>query len=90
MSGCYNYYMNPQQGEKILNILKERNQKISLVTLNDGKVLKVFNITWDRDIGDEYDHITTNISPGIEGEQFDFFFTKDVKEIETPENEKLL
>lgn len=47
--------------------------------LRDGRRLSVINVAWGYDIGDEYAHVTSNISPGIDGESVDFFFTSDVE-----------
>ena len=38
----------------------------------------MFNIAWGSDMGDEYTHVTTNVSPSIQGERIDFFFTNEV------------
>ena len=44
-------------------------------------MLTVWNIAWGYDIGDEYAHITTNISPAMKDASVDFFYTNDILEI---------
>jgi hypothetical protein len=71
--------MTPANGEKILSILKQRSGRWTMVELSDGRTLRVFDIAWGRDIGADFDHITTNISPGPQGEHdTDFFHTFEV------------
>lgn len=81
--------MNPQKGEEALNILKNRQGKLSLVTLANNKIARVMNIAWGKDMGAEYSHVTTNISPSIDEMVSDFFLISDVKNIQD-ENEKFL
>ena len=74
--------MSPQMGEAVCYLLKERCQLLTLVELCDGRRLEVFNIVWGRDIEADYDHITTNISPGPKAEHtIDFFLTSDVRRV---------
>ena len=64
------------------HLLKERCQLLTLVELCDGRRLEVCNIVWGRDIEADYDHITTNISPGPKAEHtIDFFLTSDVRRV---------
>jgi hypothetical protein len=41
----------------------------------------VRNIAWGYDIGDEFAHVTTNVSPAVEGASIDFFFTSEVRAV---------
>ena len=41
----------------------------------------------DYDIGDEFAHITSNISPNIDNCNVDFFYTTDIKGLFTADNE---
>ncbi len=52
--------------------------------LSGSRVLDVFNIAWGGDIGDEYEHITSNISPNVEGASVDLFFTDEIARIVDP------
>jgi hypothetical protein len=58
--------------------------------LIDGQRYLVFNIAWGYDEGDEWAHVTTNISPRIEGEHVDFFFTSLVVAALDPSTDDLL
>jgi hypothetical protein len=69
----------PDEGNAILRILRERCGKWTVAELHDGRCCRVFDIAWGRDIAAEFDHITTNISPGPGGNPIiDFFHTSDV------------
>ena len=54
------------------------------VEMGDGTTLRVSNIAWGYDVGDQYAHVTTNSSPFIEGERVDFFFTSDIVSVWDP------
>jgi len=43
----------------------------------NGAELIVYNIAWGYDDGDLFAHVTTNVSPGIDGESADFFCTHE-------------
>jgi hypothetical protein len=77
----------PAEGETILKILRERCGKWTFVELHDGRRCRVFDIVWGRDIAADFDHITTNISPGPGGKPIiDFFHTSNVallRDVET-------
>ena len=65
---------------KIIEILKSRDSRWTLVRLRSGDELRVFNIAWGYDLGDEWAHVTTNISPEQDSETpIEFFYTSDVE-----------
>jgi hypothetical protein len=76
--------------EAILQLLQERDGLASEVVLSDDTRLTIFNIAWGYDIGDAYAHVTTNISPNVDGAAIDFFFTQSVKAIVDPANGAVL
>ncbi|MDX6430238.1 MAG: hypothetical protein QOE54_2604 [Streptosporangiaceae bacterium] len=76
----------PPRDEAILRLLQQRDGLASEVVLSDDTRLTVFNIAWGYDIQDEYAHVTTNISPDVEGAAIDFFFTESVRAIVDPAN----
>jgi hypothetical protein len=80
----------PPRDKAILGVLQERDGLASEVVLDDGKRLTVFNIAWGYDLGDGYAHVTTNISPDVEGATIDLFFTKSVAEIIDPTDGSVL
>jgi hypothetical protein len=63
---------------ELLRVLQERDAVETVVVLRDGRRLHVHDIAWGYDMGDEWAHVTSNISPGVEGASIDFFFTSDV------------
>ncbi|GAA0314992.1 hypothetical protein GCM10009528_35870 [Kineococcus aurantiacus] len=62
-----------------------RDQLQTTVVLGDGTRLPVFNIAAGYDMGDEWAHVTTNVSPDCAGAPVDFFFTSDVVELVDPD-----
>jgi hypothetical protein len=78
------------QDEGVLRLLQERNGSASQVALNDGKKLTVFNIAWGYDLGDEFAHVITNISPDVEDAAVDFFSTASITAIIDPTNGAVL
>ena len=51
------------------------NDALLEVQLRDGQWIRVFNIARGYDEGADLAHLTTNISPSVEGESVDFFFS---------------
>ena len=66
---------------EVIALLASRDGIPTLVTLNAGSQCTVHNIAWGYDVGDEYAHVTTNVSPEIDGASIDFFFTSDIQSI---------
>ncbi|GHF00499.1 hypothetical protein GCM10017786_36690 [Amycolatopsis deserti] len=73
----------PPRDDAIIQLLRQRDGVLTHVVLRDGKRLDVWNIAWGYDLGDEYAHVTTNISPDID-RQIDFFWTVDITAIVDP------
>ncbi|MFD7988143.1 hypothetical protein ACFV4M_32890 [Kitasatospora indigofera] len=67
--------------QAIIDLLQERDGLLTEVVLDGGVRLVVLNIAWGYDIGDAYAHVTTNVSPFVEGAEIDFFFTSSVTAI---------
>jgi hypothetical protein len=42
------------------------------------------------DEGEDYEHLTTNISPKVEGANTDFFVTSEVRSVTVPETGQLV
>jgi hypothetical protein len=59
--------LTPREGEYAVKLLYSRNGQPSLVTLGDGSTLRVINTTWGRDFDAEYDHVSANVSPFVDG-----------------------
>jgi hypothetical protein len=69
---------------RVLAVLQERDGVETLVDLEDGSRRMVWDIAWGYDMGDEYSHVTTNISPGAPGRPVDSFFTNEVVALVDP------
>lgn len=54
------------------------------MVLRDGRRLVVYDIAWGYDFGDQWAHVTTNASPGVEGASLDFFYTSEVVSVIDP------
>lgn len=64
---------------ELIELLQRRDGHRTILVLRGGRRLSVINIAWGYDIGDEYAHVTSNTSPGIDGESVDFFSTSEVE-----------
>jgi hypothetical protein len=82
--------MDIEQGKTIVKILEKRCGIPTTIYLDDGQVLLVNNIAWGYDMGDEFAHITTNISPGQDEVEIHFFYVNDVVKIEDTESGQLV
>ncbi|MET0884997.1 MAG: hypothetical protein ABWX92_00980 [Mycetocola sp.] len=60
------------------------------MTTRKGDRYSVRNIAWGYDAGDEWSHVSTNVSPRIEGAPFDFFTTDEVVRIIDPASRAVL
>lgn len=74
----------PPRDEALLATFHERDGSPLSVVLRNGSILTVFNIAWGYDVGDEYSHVTSNVSPDVEGSPIDLFFTNDVDHVLDP------
>jgi len=82
--------MTPDDDKKIIKILSEKDTQVTRVFLKDGTEFVVYNIAWGYDIGEEYAHITTNISPDVEGASIDFFHSNQISKIVNEETEQVV
>jgi hypothetical protein len=71
--------------KNIIDTFQSRDGLETKVELKDGRLISVWNIAWGYDIGDDFAHITTNISPKIDNAAVDFFFTNEISKILTDE-----
>lgn len=79
----------PLDGE-LISLLQERDALATEVVLRDGRRLTVFDIAWGYDLGDQFAHVTTNISPGRDDRPIDVFFTSEVVKVADPETSAVL
>ena len=75
---------SPGHAAEIIPLLRKRDGQSTIVTMVDGRVFEVFNIAWGLDDGADYEHVTSNISPSVEGRCVDFFLTNDVRSVTCP------
>ena len=66
--------------ERLIEYLRSRDGSLTILRDTDGISHRVFNIAWGYDFGDQFAHVTTNISPGVDGEEPSFFFTNEIVE----------
>ena len=78
--------MSFPKDQKIIDFFKKQNGVETKVELKNGTIISIWNIVWGYDIGDEYAHITSNISPTIDNSTIDFFYTSDIKNIFSAED----
>ena len=81
--------MTPREGNYVVKLLYSRNGLASLVTLDDGSERRVLNIATGRDLYEEFDHITINISPPEDGWDLDLFNSSEIRQVETLDGEIL-
>lgn len=80
----------PAADERLIDLLRARDGRPTVVELHDGRRLTAINIAWGYDMGEAYVHVTTNCSPAIEGEPMDVFFTDEVQRVLDPDREQPL
>ena len=83
--------MTKDQGEQVKAILDSRDGLLTEVQLVTGKILLVHNIAAGRDLGVDFHHFTTNISPEPSGKSsIDFFQADQVARIVAVESDEQL
>ena len=73
------------QDSELLHLLQRRDGVATVVVLRDGRRMVVYDIAWGYDLGDEWAHVTTNISPGRAGASVDVFSTGEVVSVIDPD-----
>ena len=58
--------------------------------LSGARTLRIFNVAWGEGLGDDFEHITSNISPRVDDATIDFFFTDEVASIVEPARDEPL
>ena len=82
--------ITPGLGAPIVDALEARTGVVTLVNMKDGLTYRVFNVCWGRDMGEDWEHVSANVSPSVEGASFDFFHTGDVAELVDPATNEVL
>jgi hypothetical protein len=70
--------------ELLIALMRARDGVDTQVLLRSGEGHLVCNIAWGYDEGDEWAHVTTNISPETPGRSIDFFVTSGVTRVVDP------
>ncbi len=65
----------------LISLLVSRDGARLVVKIDGGASYEVFNIAWGYDMGDDHAHVTSNISPSIDGFPIDVFSTANVSEV---------
>jgi hypothetical protein len=74
----------------LIEVLRERDGVPTTVLLRDGQRLRVLNIAWGYDDGEEWAHVTTNVSPSSDSDDVDFFSTDTVVTVLDPADQAVL
>jgi hypothetical protein len=83
--------MTKDQGELVTSILESRSGLLTEVLLVSGQTFVVHNVAAGRDMGVDFDHFTTNISPTPVGSHtIDFFHADQVASITAMESGNVL
>lgn len=75
---------------ELVQLLRNRSGVATVLKLRGGETLRVLNIAESYDMGEPYAHISTNVSPSIEGESFGFFHTYEVVRAVDPNGDEIL
>jgi hypothetical protein len=70
--------------QDLVGLLHSRDGTETVIQVEDGRRYRLMNIAWGYDVGHHFAHITTNVSPSLEGFGVDFFYTDDMVSVEDP------
>ncbi len=76
--------VEPKDGT-IIAVLKKRDGLPTVVVTRSGERYHVMNVAWGYNLGDHYALLTTNMSPTLEGEKVEAFYTEEILEIKDAE-----
>lgn len=74
----------PEHCRGIVPLLQARDGEPTKVELSGDRKLTVLNIAWGEDLGDDYEHLTANISPSVGSKVTDLFHTDEVAKLLDP------
>ena len=77
-------------GAAVLKVLAKRKGQPTIVRLVSGTELFVYDVAWGRDIGDYWEHVTTNCSPPVPERNVDFFYMSEVAAVLDPDTRAIL
>ena len=77
--------------ERALDILRTRDNELSLVSLRCGRSILVRTIAWGYDLGEDVAHITSNVATDPSEElELTLFHANEIVEIVDPDNSAVL
>ncbi|MBI2261008.1 MAG: hypothetical protein HYU62_05015 [Caulobacterales bacterium] len=80
----------PGRGNALVLMFEARDGKLTLVELDDGRMIRAFNSAYGRDLGEEWEHTTFNCSPVVDGEPTEFVQTSDIVRVIDPATDEIL
>lgn len=78
--------MEIRKDKILIETIRSQDGHELIIQLINGEIKTVWNIAWGYDNGDDFAHITTNISPAIKGASIDIFYSYDIARIIKVEN----
>ena len=76
----------PGFGIEIVELLEARNGLMTLVEMANGQTIEAYDSAAGRDMGEDWEHVTLNASPPIDGRDIHFVMTSDIIRILDPTN----
>ena len=73
--------MDERVDDELIRLLRERDGLRTVVDTRRNVSLLVVNIGWGYDLSEPYAHVSTNVSPTVEGEDYDLFHTFEVTRV---------
>ena len=84
MPSLHRMRASPAHCRRVVPVLSARDGRSTKVELSEHRVFEVLNIAWGQDDGDDYEHITINVSPDAGAGIIELFFTDEVARIVDP------
>jgi len=82
--------ISPGRGATLVKLLLERTGIPTTLHLEDGAHIVAHNCAWGRDFGNDWEHLSLNVSPEIEGVAFEVVSGGEVAEIIDPASGEVL
>ncbi|MGH6964055.1 MAG: hypothetical protein ACREE0_06200 [Phenylobacterium sp.] len=70
--------ITPGNGAALVALLEARDGTATILVLQDGQRVLALNCAWGRDIGADWEHLTVNVSPSVDGVDIEFLSTAEV------------
>lgn len=76
--------MTPGKGADLLRVLLGRVGVPTTLCLENGATATTRNCAWGRDVGDDWEHLSLNISPAMRPTKFGLLSARDVVRVIDP------